>query len=123
MSFSSKSTIAAFHRRRFGARCERPAEELGLKHILSVSLLTDVDGNTTRVRTAIVCGRTEAAATTLQLQMHNHSLCPYNTGDLIAIRFAVIVEEMKSHALPCPFHSMEEMLSTFGEVYFAGGYV
>lgn len=54
--------------------------------------------------------------------MQNHSTVYDNCRDVIVIRTAVIVEEVKSHAYPYTIYSTEEVLYMLGDVYSAGVY-
>lgn len=52
--------------------------------------------------------------------MHNHSLALDNGLDLIAIRTAVTVEEMKFSVYPYTFRTMEKGPFPLVDVYSAG---
>lgn len=122
MSSPLQSTLAAFDRSFIGVSYRRPAEKPDLINDGAVSLVINVNANATKVRTATLCVRVDDATGALQRQIPKHSLIHDNGRDVITIRTAVIVEEMKSYAYPYTFNKSEEVLPTLADVYCTGLY-
>lgn len=76
MSSASQPILAVFHKSVIGASLGQPAEERSLKHDFSVVLFINVDGNASRVVTAMLSGRADDETGTLQLHMYSHILPP-----------------------------------------------
>lgn len=85
-------------------------------------LFIKVDGNAISVCVVTLCRCKDDDTGNLLYQMHKQSFTHDNSCDLFAIYQAVIVEEMKFHAYPYTFHTLDQVRSTFPDLYSDGVY-